>query len=133
MTLLNIFFIIPEIYHLLIFFLFLLYPAILYYSKYISVVMNCTFILGYGAVLYIMLLLTNGNIDVGLMTFHMCSDVFVVIVKFMAAFIYIITLYMLHQYFLNRKQGSPEPFLLLTVFFIGACFCIMSNDFFFFF
>lgn len=133
MSLLNIFFIIPEIYYLLAFFIFLLYPAILYYSKWISVVMNCTFILGYGAVLYILLLLTNGNINVSLMTFHMCSDVFIVTMKLIITLIYVVVLYMLHQYFLNRQHGSPEPFLLLSVFFLGACFCLMSNDFFFFF
>lgn len=133
MSLLNIFFLIPEAFYLCVFFLFLLYPAILYYSKWISVVMNCTFILGYGAVLYILLLLTNGNIDVSLMTFHMCSDVLVVVVKLIISLIFIIVLYMLHLYFFENKKGSPEPFLLLVVFFIGSCFCLMSNDFFFFF
>jgi len=34
---------------------------------------------------------------------------------------------------LNEKTGSPEPVLLLSLFFLGSCLCVMSNDFFFFF
>lgn len=133
MTLFNCVFFIPEIFYLLGFFSFLLYPAVIYYSNLRSVLMNCTFILGYGAVLYALLLLTNGNINVALMTFHMCSDLFVVYIKLILCLLYIIVLGLLHFYFSSNKQGAPEPLLLLTVFFIGSCFCLMSNDFFFFF
>lgn len=133
MTLLNCIFFLPEIFYLLGFFSFLLYPAVIYYSNWRSVLMNCTFILVYGAVLYAYLLITNGNIEVALMTFHMCSDFFVVSIKLILCVLYVVVLLLLHMYFKLYKQGAPEPFLLLTIFFIGSCFCLMSNDFFFFF
>lgn len=95
--------------------------------------MNCMFLLGYGGVLYLLLLISGSDINVAIMSFHMCNDTIVFFVKIIAVILFLFILWLFHIYFFYNKIGSPEPALLLTLFFWASLICVMSNDFFFFY
>lgn len=130
---LDIIFLIPELFFLFCFFLVILYKGLLYYKLKLSVVMNGMFLLGYGGVLYTLLLISGSGVNVSIMSFHMCIDAVVFFVKIIAVVLFLFILWLFHIYFYYDKIGSPEPVLLLSLFFWSSVVCVMSNDFFFFY
>jgi len=126
-------FLLPELYFFFCFCCIILYTGLMYYKQGFSVIMNCIFLLVYGGVLYLYILINGPCINVSLISFHMCIDNLIFLVKIICVglFVFILGLMFIVSY--NNKTGSPEPVLLLSLFFLGSALCVMSNDFFIFF
>lgn len=114
---LDLIFLLPEIFFLLCFFFLILYTGVLYYKLRISIVMNCIFLLGYGGVLYLYLITSGACFDAAIMSFHMCNDSLIFFIKIISVFLFLFILWLFGVYFFSEKVGAPEPILLLALFF----------------
>lgn len=123
-------FLLSEFYYLLFLLTITILLAVNYYIYKINCIQNCYFIVSYGVVLYLLLVISDIFLNASILTFHMSLELFSLSIKLISIFILLSVLWLFLLWFKQINELFVEPWVLLLSFFFIVFIILPVNDFF---